>query len=471
MRWRVNSMAVFLTGMARLGFVTIMMTLAGCGTLYRTPDPDTPPLPARFARSDTATKVASLANVPIDRWWQVFQDPKLDDLVNRVLARNNTLAAAALHLKAAEAQVHLAVTNPAATGSFTTANSKTLNRNQPWMPSDSLGFAVSYDLDLWGALAATRDVARFEARASAQDRDSIASSLVANTVKAYFEVAALNELTAFNSQDLKDAREVLKLTQVLKDAGGVSALDIANAEQSLEALLAFQSTLSQQRVLAKSVIAALLDEDTSETLDELRLPLAAVPAPENEVPSTVLARRPDLKAAELRLHESLATVEATRRSFYPDLALTAGVGTSSIALSRVLSDPLGTLSATLTFPFLQIDRVHFATDAARDEYQAAAKSFRQTLRQAFADVDNALSARTEDQLQLEHLEKSLQAADNAERLSEVLFHSGAVPLQSLLNAQAARRASAESLTSTRLQALQDYATLCLALGGGPLSGG
>jgi NodT family efflux transporter outer membrane factor (OMF) lipoprotein len=443
----------------------IMMVLTACGTIYRTPRPDTPPLPARFEHAPPKSEIA--LDTDLDHWWQAFNDPALDALVDRVLARNNTLAAAVWNLKAAQAQVHLAVTNPTATGSFEAANSKVLNRNRPWMPSETLSVAVSYDLDLWGALAATRDVARFEARATEQDRDSITATLVANTVRSYFEIAALNEMVKLNDEDIADARKSLSLTRVLEDAGSVSALDVAIEEQNIEALLALRSTFTQQRVLAGNILAALLDDDVAPAFKGLRLPRAAMAALAPGLPATLLERRPDLRAADLRLRESLAGVEATRRSFYPDLALTASVGTNSIALNRVLSDPVGTLAATLTFPFLQVDRAHFATEAARAEYEAAAKTFRQTLRQALIDVDNALSARAQDQLQLESLEKSHEAAQKAEHLSGVLYRSGKVPLPTLLTAQAARRAAAQALVSARVQALQDYATLCLALGGGP----
>ena len=112
------------------------------------------------------------------------------------------------------------------------------------------------------------------------------------------------------------------------------------------------------------------------------------------------------------------------------------------------------------------DRARFATEAARAEYAAAARTFRQTLRQALIDVDNALSARAQYQLEIDALEATLQAATRSEHLGETLFRAGSVPQQTWIADQASRRASAAALVNTRLLALQSYSTLCLALGGG-----
>jgi NodT family efflux transporter outer membrane factor (OMF) lipoprotein len=444
--------------------------LAGCGILYRAPTPELPSVAPRFPHATAAAvreQNSPLTATQLDHWWHTFSDPNLDALIDTVLARNNTLAVAALHLKAARLQVHLAVINPIVSATAEAANAKPLHGNAPWTPSQALAVTVSYDLDLSGTLAATRDAASWEALATQQDRNSVAITLVASTVGDYFLIAALNELLDLNDQDIAGARRLLALTQVLKGAGGATALDIAGAEQNFNAQLAVNAALVQQRVEARHALAALLDdEDWPESLERKTLPVQPLPAVEAGLPATLLARRPDLRAAELRLSESLATVEATRRSFYPDLSLTGGAGTSSVSLRQLLADPVGTLTATLTLPFLQIDRAHFATEAARVDYEAAARTFRQTLRQALIDVDNALSAGNQYQLEIDALEQSLQAATTSEHLGETLFSAGAIPKQSWIADQALRRASAEALLNARLLALQNYSTLCLALGGG-----
>lgn len=443
--------------------LSVCIGLTACGTLYRTPTPEQPPLPSRFPHATQVTDPA-----PLDGWWHAFNDPELDALVDAVLQRNDTLAAAALHLKAAQLQVHLAVTNPTVSASVDYANSKPLSGHTPSIQSDALAASVSYDLDLWGTLAATRDAATWEAHAAAQDRDSVGIILVANTVDDYFQIASLNQLLTLSDQDVAAAEQQLALTQVLKGAGGATALDVATAQQNLDAQVANHASLVEQRVEARHALSVLLDdEDWPAARERAAIPQGPLPAVDAGIPASVLGHRPDLRAAELRLRESLATVEATRRSFYPDLSLTGSVGTNSVSLGNLLANPLGTLGATLTFPFLQVDHAIFATQVARVNYDAAAATFRQTLRQALTDVDNALSARAQYQIQIDALDHSLQEAITVEHLTEVLYHAGSVPLQTWLTDQATRRAAAEALVNTRLLAIQNYATLCLALGGGP----
>src|SRR3984957_20470995 len=102
----------------------------------------------------------------------------------------------------------------------------------------------------------------------------------------------------------------------------------------------------------------------------------------SDLPASLLDRRPDLRAAEMRLRETLAQTDATRLSFYPNLSLTGSLGTASTRLSELVSNSLGSLAATLTAPFIQINQAHFATALARTQYDKAVVSFRKVLLQA-----------------------------------------------------------------------------------------
>ena len=153
-------------------------------------------------------------------------------------------------------------------------------------------------------------------------------------------------------------------------------------------------------------------------------------------------------------------------SFYPNLSLTGSLGTASAGLSELVSNPLGSLAATLSLPFIQWNQAHFATVLARTQYDKAVVSFRKTLLQALIDVDNALSSRTQLAEEGAQMERSLDSAKTAERLYEIRYRAGAVSLRSWLDAQESRRQAEISLAGNRLAMLQNYATLCQSLGGG-----
>jgi len=184
------------------------------------------------------------------------------------------------------------------------------------------------------------------------------------------------------------------------------------------------------------------------------------------LPAALLTRRPDIVAAEHRLRRTVSSVDATRRAFYPALTLTGSVGTSSTELADVLRNPVGTLGAGLLLPFVQWRDMQRNIAVAQADQELAVWTYRQTWYQALADVEDALSALHQYDVQGEQLLVATQAARDAERLSEARYRAGAVALKTWLDAQESRRQVETSLALNRLNRLQARATLFQALGGG-----
>ena len=177
-------------------------------------------------------------------------------------------------------------------------------------------------------------------------------------------------------------------------------------------------------------------------------------------------RRPDLRAAELRLRQALAAIKVTATSYYPSLSLTGSVGSSSPSLGDVLSNPVATLGAGLSLPFLRFRQMQLDIESADLSYQIAANDFRRTLYTALAEVDNALSARQRLAEQVAAAERSYAEAVEIERLYEVRYRAGATDLRNWLDAQQTRRNAELSLAQARRSQLGNDVTLIKALGGG-----
>ncbi len=173
-----------------------------------------------------------------------------------------------------------------------------------------------------------------------------------------------------------------------------------------------------------------------------------------------------MRAAELRLRGALASTDATKASFYPALTLTGALGTSSNSLLNVLANPVATLGAGLTLPFLNANAMRFETQIARTRYEEAVILFRKSLYGALAEVETALSARAELAAQGLALRRARDAAADAQRLHEVRYRAGAVSLRTWLDAQERRRAADLALSSNQLALYQNEVTLHQALGGG-----
>jgi NodT family efflux transporter outer membrane factor (OMF) lipoprotein len=439
------------------------LSLTGCGLMrmhYTRPEVESPP---SYPHAD-ATATASL-----DRWWQGFGDPQLNALVAEALKLNSDLALAALNVRAAQLQAHLAVINPVIAAGYTYDYSAPLKGTIPPTPATkfhSLTASASYEVDLWDQLAALKDAARWEARATEEDRQSAALALIGTTVNLYFQLADLNYRIDSSQQSVAYATRTLELVQVLKKAGGATQLELAESEQSLQSQKANEAALIQQRVEVRNALTVLLNGTPwSEDTERPAVPEGPPPPVAAGVPAMLLDRRPDLRAAELRLRETLAETDATRLSFYPNLTLTGSLGTASTGLSELVSNPLGSLAASLAAPFIQINQAHFATALSKTQYDKAVMSFRKTLLQALIEVDNALSARTQLTQEGAELERSLDSATTVQRLTEIRYRAGAVALRAWLDAQESHRQAELVVAANRLARLQNYATLCQALGG------
>ncbi len=401
-----------------------------------------------------------------EAWWRRFGDPQLDRLIDRALARNNDLAVAAINLRRARLQARYAVINPQVSGTLTTSSSATLSGPAVSTRIETTTLLASYEIDLFGALSAQKDAATWEARATAQDLESARLSLIATTVDDYFLVAYLNNRVALAEQSVAYARKALDLVTVQARAGAASSLEVAEAAQNLASQQAGLHDLVQQRVEARTALDLLLNGEAFAPADEAQsLPQSAPPAVDSGLPASLLARRPDLRATELRLREKLADVDQARLSFYPALSLTGSLGGTSATLSNLLAHPIGAIGADLALPFLQVDQVRLSVGVSRASYDAAAVQFRQTLYQALTDVENALSAREQLAAQGAALEDSLTNARTVERLDEVRYRAGSIALQVWLDAQETRRQGENALAQNRLNRIENYVSLCKALGG------
>ena len=410
----------------------------------------------------------NVKDVTQDTWWKGFGDERLDRLVSQVLAVNTDLASAGFRLQRARFNAGLAVSNslPDFGVSGSAGRTKALSGNSPALDSYSASASLSYEIDLWGRLRTQRSIANWEAQATDEDLQTTFLSLVSDTCDLYWTLAFLNQRIASGEQSVARVQRTLSLVQTQFNSGAVSRLELREAEQNLQSQQAAQSQLIQSRVEARNSLTVLLDGTPWPVSDEPQnMSDAHSPAIQTGVPAELLGRRPDLKAAELRLRQSLSQIKVVRASYYPAISLTGSVGGSSDSLSSVLAHPVETLGAGLALPFIHWNEARLNTKIAGTEYEVAANDFRKTLYTAFTEVDNALSARQELAKQVDLSQQSFNSAVEVDRLYEVRYRAGATPLRTWLDAQETRRQSELSLAQTRLSQLQNDSKLFQALGG------
>ena len=183
------------------------------------------------------------------------------------------------------------------------------------------------------------------------------------------------------------------------------------------------------------------------------------------IPADVLARRPDVRAAELRLRKTLAKGDEIRTGFYPSLSLTGGASSTSDTLTQVLQNPVGTLGASLALPFLEYNKTRISIASSELDYQIAETEFRKQLYTALVEVEDGLAARHHGEQRLNYLAEQLTFAKEAERLARARFQAGATGVQPWLDEQNRLWEAELSLLSQQKEQLNTMARIYKALGG------
>ena len=443
--------------------------LTGCSAVVKTPyQAPAVQVPQQFQYDAQKNKNLNLT----DQWWTLFNDAQLNQLIEQVLAKNSDLSVAGITLKQARLQAGLAENKQGlrTSSSISTGHNYDLGSGNDSSRGLSTSVGVSYELDLFGKLANQTKASRWEALATEQDLQATEQSLVGTTAKLYWQLGYLNERYQTIQQNLASTQKIYSLVQTQYKAGAVSGLDLTQAEQSVQSQKASLSQITQQRVEARTAIAVLLHEPVQQLniQEPSQLPRNVLPNIAVGLPAEILARRPDLQAAELRLRKTLANKDATKASYYPSINLTGNLGASSTSLTQLLQNPALTLGASLSLPFLQYNDMKKDIAMSDLDYEKAIIQYRQTLYQAFADVENALSNRTQLDQQVQLQQRNVELATKTERLTEVRYRNGAIALKNLLDTQETTRNARLSLVESKQNQYNAYVTLMQALGGSPV---
>lgn len=453
MSWRLLSRTVGLS---------VGLALTGCTALQSTFESPALKIPGHWSQEVTGPAVR------LEHWWRAFEDTVLNEWVEQALTHNNDLAAATLLLRQARLQVGLAGGGSQVELSANTSNSRTLDGNAVSQARQSLGLGVSYELDVWRRLDSLHNAAQWQSQASAQDRNSIAMTLVAATVRGYWLLANRQQRLLISEQTLESATQVLALVRVQHRVGAVSFLEVLQAQRALAAQASAHAQAQQALVQVRRALAPLFGGVPPALVEPLApLDVVALPGIPAGLPAQLLERRPDLQALQLRLRAMLASHDALRTGYYPGLSLTGALGSSSTALRDLLERPVGTLGSLLTLPFVQWREMRLNIQVSETDYARARLEYREVFYRALQEVEISLSARTQLLARQASLSESRQAAAGVARIYHQRYLAGGVPLKDWLEAQQTLRDADLALADNALELLNAYVELYVALGGGP----
>jgi NodT family efflux transporter outer membrane factor (OMF) lipoprotein len=410
------------------------------------------------------------------KWWEIYNDPQLNQLEERIESNNQTLRQALEGYLAARDQITVARAALYPTLSAgTSAERNHVSQNGPSYNGKSNAYndfaltgQASWEPDLWGRVRRTVEEARSSAQASAADQANLSLSLHAELAADYLQLRGLDAQISLLAATIADLQDQLDLTQKRLAAGIGSEVDVAQARTQLEAVRAQLVDIGQARARYEHAIGTLANLDLSSfkiPSSPLSLSLPTIPV---GLPSQLLERRPDIAAAERRAAAANAQIGIAVSAFYPSITLGGSGGFESMHAGTWIQGPsalwsLGAQGAELLF---DAGQRHALTDAARHSYEAQAAGYRATVLAAFNDVEDQLSGLRVLEAEAAVEQKAVASAQHSLDLSNQRYQGGVTSYLEVLTAQAALLQNQR--TAVDLQTRQSVLSVALvrALGGG-----
>lgn len=462
-------------------FLTLLAVLAtGCsvGPNYKRPAIATPatfrapePLP-----SDQAASLADL------KWFQVFKDPQLQDLIRTALVRNYDLRDAIARVEAARASLGITRSDQfpnVAAGGNVDFNRLSRDGATPlpaaFLPSQNRTFGtavlqlLSFEIDIWGRLRRATEAARANLLSAEETRKAVVTTLVSDVATSYLTLRELDYELEISRRTLKTREESLDLVRQ-RQAGGVSTrLDLRQAEQlvytAAETIPATQKQVEQR----ESQISLLLGENPGSiargrSFTDQDLPPEVPPG----LPSSLLERRPDIRAAEQDLIAANAEIGVARAAYFPQVSLSGFLGGASTQLSSLFSGPHSAWSLVpqVTQPIFTAGRIKSGVRLAQAEREHALVQYEKVIQTAFTEVSDALIAHQRVRESREKQELLVAALQDRLRLAYLRYRGGVDTQLNALDADRDLFNAQLTLAQLRLQEILSVVQLYKALGGG-----
>lgn len=467
--------------------IALMLMTLGCtvGPNYRRPNLDVPqeyrtvppPKAAQTADDPQPEQASASTEKPLgdQKWWEVFQDPQLQDLIRTALKQNYDVRIAATRILQAQAQLGITRADQLPTVG---AGAGALNERAPQekpvgqsfeTSANSIGVSFLWDLDFWGKYRRATEASRAELLQSEWARRAVESTLVSSVAASYFQLRALDLQLEISKRTLTSRQESLKLTHTLSDGGAGTELDVRQAEQLVSTAAENIPDLERRIAQQENFLRTLLGENPGPVARGLTLTeqphLPEVPA---GIPSTLLERRPDIQSAEAQLVAANARIGVAKAAYFPQITLTADSGFQSSALTSLFTGPAGlwTFGGQVAQPIFEGGRIKSNVKLSEARKEETVLNYQQTVQQAFRGVSDSLIGYQKNREFREQQEQLLVSAQGAARLSELRYRGGATNYLEVLTNETNSFNAELGLAQARLNELISLVDIYKNLGGG-----
>jgi multidrug efflux system outer membrane protein len=463
-----------------VGIAVVAVTLTGCtvGPNYKRPQIA---VPASFRAPEPLPEShgALLADL---KWFEVFRDPQLDDLIKVALVQNYDLRDAVARVDEARASLGITRSNQypqvSASGNlqFTRLSrdgqtplpaSFVPNQNRNW--GEAALNLLSFQVDLWGQLRRATEVSRANLLSADWNRKTVITTVVSQVAADYFQLLELDSELRISQSTLATRQESLKLTLDRETHGIATELDVRQAEQLVDSAAESIPQLKQQSEQTENQVSLLLGKNPGSIARErLFSEEALVPEVPAGLPSALLERRPDIRAAEQALIAANANIGVAKAAYFPQISLTGSIGGQSSALANLFSGPNSVWSFVpqLTQPIFTAGRLKNSVRLAEAQRQDAQIAYEKSISTAFQEVSDALIAHQRTRESRVEQQKLVIALQDRKRLAYRRYEGGVDTQLNALDADRDLLAAELTLAQIRYAELVSVVQLYQALGGG-----
>ena len=459
-------------GAQSLAALALALVIAGCATPPAIDSSLLPQTPAAF--KEEAPRFVAATPMPADGWWRAFADAELDELVGRADRSNTSIQVAGARLVQARALLRSSQAQQLPQVGASAGAQRVDGLGLTNLPAGhpvtiyTAAANASWEADLFGKLALATKAASLDAAASEALLHDTKLVIEADVAQAYLLLRATDEERRLVRGTVDAYRGTLDLTERRYRAGDVAELDVARASAQVAATESDALALDRRRAELEHAIAVLVGEAASTFSIEERPWSTALPAIPAGVPSTVLARRPDVQAAQATMLAAQARVGVAKAAWLPDVTLTANGGFASSEISDLFrwSARAWGIGLIAALPIFDGGRREAGVKFAGGEMDVAIARYREQVLVAFRDVEDQLAALRLLADQSQAQERAVRAASRATTLSGIRYRDGIVSQLDLLDAQRSELANRRAALEVKSAQYQATVGLVRALGGG-----
>jgi NodT family efflux transporter outer membrane factor (OMF) lipoprotein len=460
----------------------LALVLAGCTVGPNYQRPSAPPAPAAYKElpppnpPNGTWKPAQPSDALLKgKWWEIYNDPQLNDLEEKLTVSNQNLKAATEQYLQAREQVRVARSfyyptvsaGPTVSRQRTTDNSPSATKGLTYSTYALTG-QVSWEVDLWGQIRRTVEQARANAQASAADLANIELSLRSELAFDYFEMRGLDTQKQLLDDTVAADADYLQLTERRFKGGVVTDVDVAQAQTQLESVRAQDIDVGVARAQFEHAIATLIGVTPSSfSLPFMPLTLALPQIPTG-VPSQLLERRPDIAGAERRTDAANAQIGIAISAYYPNVTLNGTGGFASANAGTWIQGPsaLWSLGGSAIELLFDAGRRHALTDQAREAYDGQTALYRQSVLNAFQEVEDNLAALRILSDEATTQDAAVNASIRSLNLSTSRYKGGVTTYLEVLIAQTTQLTNQRTQADITTRQFAASVQLIKALGGG-----